>query len=443
MKEKITHFCKNRFIKILFATYLVASTFFVSGQVTFKGLLLSKQDSLPIPYTVVKLAETGVFTETKNNGEFKFKIPADATLLHFEIFAIGLRDTVAYQRAFRSIEKIYIERSPLNLSTVNIKGLSAKETVKKAVSLIPVNYTDSSFAGFSFYRQYEKINGEFKNLIEVQAVVSFILNTSKKTITSKYGFAIDQIRKSDYVYPIDDFAYDDLDFSALLDENPVYNVQSSSLNPNAFNFYSFNFDTASNTDDYVINYICLDFSSETHGVSNIRDADWHGESWEEGQFVIDSKTFAFRKILRTAYRNKGFHYPRHNNFLLPSKRYYEEFVDGKLVAEYQLVKGKWFLKSLCHRYTNDYYQSSTAKKEFTVTEVFEWHCDSISHFINTELANRFYNDTPLPLNKGVYNKSKWDKPLPPFYFFKKDEVYRDLEKQSALEEQFMKNGVPR
>jgi len=435
-----SHYRKKIKIEIFLTSISFILTVSVFGQSTFKGILLSEQDSTPIAYAVVKLVDIGVYAETKSNGEFKFRLPSNNKELHFEIFAIGLRDTICYQRTFNGTEKIYVDKTPLSLTSVTVKGLTAKETVKKAVSLIPANYTDSSFASFSFYRQYEKINGEFKNLIEAQSVVSFKLSVSKNKIKSDYGFDIEQMRRSNYEYVIDDFKYDDFNFSDLLNQNPVYNLSESSLNPNAFSFYKFSFDTANKSDDYVINYLCFDFSSETHGVSNIREAGWQGESWEEGQFVIDRKTFAFKKIERTAHRNKEYHYPKHNNYLLPSKRYYEEFVDGNLISEYEEVKGKWFLKKICHSYTNDFFNSLTSNKEYTVTEISEYYTDSVSHYISTDLTDKFFKESPLPLRVYKYELSQWHKTLPPFHYFSKEDIYKDLNKQSAVEEQFENNG---
>ncbi|HNW88890.1 MAG TPA: hypothetical protein PKN48_04455 [Bacteroidales bacterium] len=435
-------FVLGRYLKVaLEIGAILLLTISATGQNFFKGVLLNRQDSTVIPFAIVKLAETGSYAETNNKGEFKFEIPPDKTLLHMEISTLGLRETVVHQPAFKGTEKIYVDQTPLLLNPVEVEGLNAVEIVKKAVMQIPANYTDSSFAAFSFYRQYEKINGKFKNLIEVQAVVSFILTTLKNYISPQYGFAIEQMRKSDHTYVIDDLQYDDYDFSALLRQNPVYHLAESSLNPNAFNFYNFYFDTlAQNTDDYTIRYVCADFSSEMHGVSNIREVGWQGESREEGILIIDRQSYAFKKIERTSYRNPWYHYPKNNNFLLPSKRYYEEFVDGDLVAEYHQEKDKWFLTRLCHSYTNEFYNSSTSKKEFTITDVFEWHCDSISHFIPSSLADKFYKDAPLPLHPYVYDKNKWSQPLPPYHFFRQEEVYQYLENKSSLEEQFENNG---
>jgi hypothetical protein len=64
----------------------------------------------------------------------------------------------------------------------------------------------------------------------------------------------------------------------------------------------------------------------------------------------------------------------------------------------------------------------------------------VSHFIKGNIVDRFYTDSPLQSKVYIYDKSKWDKPILPFNFYSKEEVYKDLEKQYSLEEQFMNNG---
>ena len=153
-------------LKYFYTVVLFMFTVSVFGQNSFNGILLCKKDSAPIPFAIVKSVDVGSFTQTNIRGEFHFSIPAEIKILHFEISAIGFHDTIIYHPTRNNIEKIYIEKLPLSLTQVTVEGLSAKETLMKAVDMIPVNYLDSSFASFSFFRQYEKVNGEFKNLID-------------------------------------------------------------------------------------------------------------------------------------------------------------------------------------------------------------------------------------------------------------------------------------
>jgi hypothetical protein len=432
--------CGSATAKALLIALLFASGVSVSAQDLFKGKLINKADQLPVEFAIIKSIDLGCFTQTNANGEFSFKMPASLKTLRFEVSAIGMRDTLTVKRSRKDVEILYIERPLLSLTPVNIKGLSAKETVKLAVDMIPVNYSDSSYAAYSFFRQYNKVNGKFKNLIEAQTIVLLKLELAGKRFKTSYGFDVEQMRRSNFNYDIADFEYFQDNITYLLREDPVYNLLNGALNPNAFNFYEFNFDTNNRTDDFVIKYRCREFTSELHGVENIRDLDWYGEGTEEGRFVIDSKTYAFKRIERTAVRNKAYNYPHNNNWVLPSRNYWQEFVDGNMVTEYDQVNGKWFLTKIFHAYTNDFFDKQTTKKAFSITEAFEWYADSTTHFIPTELTNRFFVETYLPSSNYTYHHDKWNTPLPAFYFYKKEDVYKDIEKTSPAEVQFENNG---
>lgn len=428
----------KKILTVFFIT-VTASTF---GQNNLKCILLDSKDSTVIQFAVVKLSEISRNTLTNHIGEFSFQLPDNLKELHFEISALGIRDTIMFNPKYNGIEKIYANKTHFNFKAVSVVGLSAKEIVLKAISLIPVNYTDSSFASFSFFRHYEKVNGKFKNLIEAQAVVMFKVSTSKDMFTTKNAFAIQQMRRSNFSFAITDLKYGRDGFSTLLEQEPVYNLASSSLAPVALYDYSMHFDTINKSDDYIINYTCDAFSSDNHGIDNIAEARMLGECRESGTIVIDRNSFAFKKIERNAFRNKGFLYPKNNNWLRPSLNYYMNFIDGKLISEYIQVEGKWFLKRICREYTHEYYKGGSNSKEFTITEINEWYADSVTHFITADLIGKFYSTVDLPSCSYSYNKNRWSQEAHPFYFFNKQDVYTDIEKKTAIdiEQQFLSNG---
>lgn len=427
-------------MKKLLTVFLITAATSTFGQNNLKCILLDSKDSTVIQFAVVKLSEISRNTLTNHNGEFSFQLPDNLKELHFEISALGIRDTIMFNPKYNGIEKIYANKTQFNLKAVSVVGLSAKEIVLKAISLIPVNYTDSSFASFSFFRHYEKVNGKFKNLIEAQAVVMFKVSTSNNLFTTKNAFAIQQMRRSDFFYDIADFKYGRDGFSTLLEQEPVYNLASSSLAPVALYDYSMHFDTINKSDDYIIQYTCEAFSSDNHGIDNIAENRFLGECRESGTIVIDRNSFAFKKVERNSFRNKGFLYPKNNNWLRPSLNYYMNFIDGKLISEYTQVGGKWFLKRICREYTHEYYKAGLNSKEFTITEINEWYADSVTHFITADLIGKFYSSVDLPSCSYSYNKSKWSQLTHPFYFFNKQDIYVDIEKRGPIEQQFFSNG---
>lgn len=422
------------FTIILFLTTLQLH---VLGQ-SFNGKLFDKADSTVLSFASIKLTETGKYTTTNEKGDFYFLIPQKINKLHLEISYVGCKTSIVVKMTTTNkMNNIYVECLPTSLKEVMVEGLTSKEIVKKAVASIGKNYFDSSYASPSFYRQYQKVNGKFRNLIEAQAVVMFNLSISKNEINAKEAFAVDQMRRSNY-YKTEYFDQDN--FSDFMNQNPIYHLMSGLLNPNALAFYSFSFDTSASLDNYIINYKCSNFTSENHGIDNYSTADIDGEGWESGKLTINKESFAFIKIERNALRDKGYNYPKYNNFVLPDKKFTQEFVEGHLLAEYELIKDKWYLKTLIHTYTNEFFRTQTYQKAYVITECFEWFSDTVTRYIDNDLIDNFYFNPNLSIVEYAYDESLWDFTIPPFYYFNKETIYKDLEKNIQIEQQFEMNG---
>ncbi|GDX51150.1 hypothetical protein LBMAG27_01970 [Bacteroidota bacterium] len=134
-------------------------------------------------------------------------------------------------------------------------------------------------------------------------------------------------------------------------------------------------------------------------------------------------------------RYPEYNYPLYNNFL-PSKKFSCKFTDAHILVEYEKENGKWFLKKLLHEYSYEFDKSVTGEKTFSITDAFEFYCDSVSHFISPALYDSFYVTADLPVRKYQYEKEQWQIALPSFYFFNDNEIYNDLEKAKSLDEQY-------
>lgn len=426
----------QRCLFLLLITLFVFS-FSSYSQINFRGLLINKNDSTKMAFASVKLIELQKYTSSNENGNFNFVLPEKLSVLHFEISSIGCHTTISYYPKYSEIESIYVNQLPTIINEVMIEGLSAKSVVEKAITSIPLNYIDTSYASYAFYRQYQKVNNTFKNLIEAQHVVMFNLSRSHNQITSKEAFAVTEMRKSFFKHDVKDY-YGDC-FNDLFNQNPIYHLENSSLNTKSFMEYSFSFDTIMLFDTYVINYVC-NYSSDNHGIDNFSQVDFKGESIEYGKIFIDKESFAIKRYERTSIRNKKYNYPKFNNFIRPSLNYTVEFLEGHLIMEYESINKKWYLKKILRDYTNEFYRTQTYNKEFTVTDVFEWYSDTPTRYIPEQLLDKFYFTPQLSNIKYYYNSSKWLKPLPGFYLYNKEKVYKDLEKKFNLEFQFEKSG---
>ena len=417
----------------LFLTIIHVHTF---GQ-NFKGKLLNKTDSTAFAFAAIKLTETGKYTTTDEKGEFTFSIPEGLVLLHVEISYVGCKTATTIVPNANKINTIYVACAPSTLNEIVIEGLTAKEIVKRALANIPKNYSDSSYASPSFYSQYQKINGKFRNLIEAQTVVMFNLSTSNDQLLANESFATEQLRRSKY-YPIEQFDRDNI--SDLMNKNPIYHLTGSSLDPNALEFYLFSFDTSASTNNYIINYKSFNFTSENHGITNYATAGIDAEGRESGKLTIDKNSFAIIKFERKAVRNKGYNYPKYNNFVLPDRKFTQEFVEGHLLAEYEIINNKWYLKTMVHSYTNEFFRTQTYEKAYTITDCFEWYANTVTRYINKELINKFYFNPDLFDKKYSYNNAQWELPIPAYYYFDKQAVYKDLGTVVPIEQQFETNG---
>ena len=273
------------------------------------------------------------------------------------------------------------------LGEFSFKGLSPEEVVREAVAAIPENFANKSYFSYSSYRQYKKINDEFVNLYEGQIVTMFRLKKNKKEIVADEAFAARHLRKTRYLSNLTNVIEDNA--ADLLAENPIYHLASSALLPSKLYSYYLSFDTSNKTDDYVINYLCSAYSTERHGILFSGKWPFSGESYETGRIVIDRSSFAFKKITRKSYRNPAYSYYLNPNDFCDRKRHYYEFGGGELDAEYEPHDGKWYLKALYHKYTNNFFVTGFATNDYVNTDVFEWRSDSVSRYITKDLLNSF------------------------------------------------------
>lgn len=411
------------------------------AQSTFRGILINTRDSSAIPFAVITLTEINNTVLGDDVGGFIFTVPADLKQMTFKVSVVGYKTTITHTRTFDSVEKVYLEVGAYALKEAEIVGQSAEDIVHKAVAAIPENYESNSYFAFSSYRQYQRVNNAFVNLIEAQPIVMFKLEKGKKEIHSTEAFAARQTRRSRFFENPSNMGRDNV--ADLMQENPVYHLATSSIAANKLYSYSFRFDTTIDAGDYyVINYTCNAFSSERHGVQDpyVLQA-FRSEAYETGQLIIDRKSLAFASVKRKALRNPGYYYPHESqlNFIYPKKEYFFEFSNADLVAEYELVNDKWYLKTLCRQYTDNFYNAGWGNKIYEISDIFEWRCDSISRYITDEYRTEFF---PKLRQYGAYkyDKTFWKGCGFPFYFYKADSVTKDLCRFGDMEKQFVKEG---
>lgn len=436
-------------VKYSFSIHLMARVLLVfigcpagaQAQSFFKGVILNKLDSTVIPYAAVTAKESGSATLTDINGAFHFALPKNTKQITLSIAAIGSKTEVTFQAPFNKTELIYLDIYANPLNEVAIKALSAEEIVKIAVASIPQNYADSNYFDYSFYRRYQKLNGRFVNLYEAAHVVMFRLIKDKSRITANEAYAVNQLRRSEQNHNIMNVQEDNP--ADLLLENPVYHLQASSLNPDKFNDFIFNFDTTHKSKDYVITYYSNNFTSDHHGFGDYDLRDLKQEAYETGEMVIDRETYAIKKIHRKSLRHKDYHYkflfPQNNRVLYRNHYYYFEFVDGDLEAVYAQHNGKWYLDKICRQYTNEFILGGFETKEYSINDNFEWQSDSVSRYTTGDFVNKFFPRMSTAIHN--YDTSYWIRDNHPFYYSGKEAIYKDLLKDGPIDKQFYKETL--
>ncbi|MCW3120564.1 MAG: hypothetical protein JWQ38_56 [Flavipsychrobacter sp.] len=413
---------------------LLLTPVLLHAQTKFSGILYNKLDSTVIPFAAIRVPETGTSILSDTKGAFSFDVPGHINNITLSVTMIGCKTSLSYKRPFRKAEHIYIDLVPDTLNDVAIKGLSAEDVVRQAVKSIPVNYADSSYFSYSLYRYYERMNGRFINLIEAEPVVMFRLKSNRKEITANEAFAVRHMRRS-RLRPVINGESNKEDLPKIMSENPIYHLAESSLAMGKFDRCEFNFDTTNRTRDYVISYVCKYFSSDSHGFNN-PGSTFYGESWEKGRLVIDRGSFAIKRIQRQSIRNPKYNYPKNNNFVWPDLKYVAEFVAAEMEADYEQVNDKWYVKSICHKYTNNFIEVKKTEPVYTLTDVYEWYSVNRSKYITKDVADMFAAKEQSKKMKFDYDKQFWDAAAFPFHYDDKDSVYHDLERNEPLEDQF-------
>ncbi len=427
---------KVSFVSLFLIGTLSCMSFVIHSQVLVKCILINKADSTLIPNALINLVEYNKQIVTNQNGEFEFVVPQDAVNVKLSITAIGVRERVQHKLTFVRPEKVYVNVSTTNLDGVTIRYLSPYEIVKKAVSVINENYACKSYFGHAHYRQYQKQNGSFQNLFEANPIIMFQIDSKNKYLTASEAFAARFNRQS--LYKSNKVSDDQIHIAELLKENPIYHIDRSSILPSKLCSYFFQFDSISADNEYRINYHS-NYSSETHGWDNYHLQDYTGESYEIGQLIIDKSTLAFKSIHRHAYRYPNYHYPKNNNFLRPSLKFYVEFVDAILNISFFQSNDSWYLKDINHMYTLEYYDVYTSKKTYEISEAYELTFDSVSSSIEYTYHNKFF---PKLLNTATYTDSMKEALDFTYYFFPKNKVWLHLSKDGPVESQFLNTTKP-
>lgn len=402
-------------------------------------VIANAADSGIIGNARVMLLPEGATFVANEEGRVSLPLTKRGCELRLAISCIGVRDTVSVSPIGSCLNWVLVRVGEQRLSDFILRSLSAEDVVSKAVSKIPDNYAKAPYFCYSSYRQYQRLDSAYTNLVEARPVVMMNVTEKNRRLGRTEAYA-NKIARRTYFMKEPWNAYE-INASDLLSEDPVYHVENGCLEPKRFFHYAFNFDTlAGNDTNYVVRYRSDHYSSERHGIGNPGNP-FPGESWEQGSIIIDRYTFAIRKLTRTARRHVAYHYPRNNNFVLPDRLYYVEFVDAYFAAEYVQMGERWYPGRLTHRFTNDCYSSGKAlMPNVRFSCFYEWQADSFSRYTGEDYASRFYKE--MYMWPQQYVPSEWRVNRHPYTLTDSLLLFNDLRRTGELEVQFSVNVKP-
>ncbi len=161
------------------------STYYIDGKV------INSTTSKPVPFATIKLKNNQLGVYANAEGDFKlFRNPEFqndsliVTCIGFKRYSIAYKDL-----SDRMVNKIFLAPVLYGLGEVKVlasrKKLSSVTIITRAIRNIKKNYPDKPYTFISYYRDYQKRDGNYINLNE--AIVQTLDNGfSSKSVLNKY-----------------------------------------------------------------------------------------------------------------------------------------------------------------------------------------------------------------------------------------------------------------
>lgn len=406
------------------------------GQLVFTGTVINSDNGQPIKNGIIQYDKSSDIVTTDSLGKFIIYTANKAPLV-IKITTLNCAEELVLDKADSSYATVIINCNPVELLPIQIQYQDAYTIVQKAFTQIPKLYANSSYLSYGFYRNYKKINNQFKELTECKLATVMRIDTLQGKLNCDEAFGILAIRRTLYTIALENF-YDN-QLTDLFNQNLVYHNAFAAFAPGLFPYTTFAIDSASNDSAWVISYSVKKFSGENHGIENFTLRAFPGEAFETGFITINKSDYAITKLIRESIRNQKYQYPENNNFLLPDRLYTGWFEEGFLEINFEHVHDKYFLKSIFHAYTNTFIHVPTNMVEYKITDYSEWIADSIGYKIDEPLLvllNAYKTNEKI---KYLYQPDSWQT-TSPWYFINKETVLAGFAKRGEIEELFRQGG---
>jgi hypothetical protein len=318
-------------------------------------------------------------------------------------------------------------------ASVQFDEKSPKQYVEAAARNLTSNYIKDKYSSTAFLRLYKQMNGEFRQLTEIQSSILFNLEVPSKGYSGKQAIAVKNVRTTrPDVIPY----YQNFDFGSALALDPVSNPYGSILDPKVIRYAEFEFEPDFSYDYVVIRYSIPDFSTEIHWIDYEGFYTKSGLTKETGRITMNRESFVITKIEREVAAKQPYT-PKDRRYIVSKKSpYAEELVVSKLVLEYADFFGSHFLRKLYYKREVNLYKAGNYTHLGNFVIFREYHFGAPSNVVSPDLKDQFVVRPAILKRPCSYDPSKWRLKLPDYYFESEKDVYFSLERYQPVEEQF-------
>jgi hypothetical protein len=132
-----------------------------------RGRVVDSVNGNPLSFAQISLLHTGLGTTTNEEGSFRLGIPPGSWEDTLVVFYLGYRPRFFTARECLSPGTVIaLMPVPLQLSEVDILGLTPQEVIRRAVAAIPTNYGKEPLILTAFVRSRKSVNNKLAEYTE-------------------------------------------------------------------------------------------------------------------------------------------------------------------------------------------------------------------------------------------------------------------------------------
>jgi len=339
-------------------TPLLAQVDMVSGRVT------DRLTALPLPFAAISVANSTLGTVTNEEGEFQLNIPSRYRNDSLFFAYLGYQTCkIAISGSIGNPLNIGLQAKPLQLSEVEILGLTPQEVIRRAIMNIPANYGKDSLILTTYIRVQKTANNRLAEYTEaiVEDLKDGYYLYKRSEMADKFSRSnLPHLKKgrvisdTSLVNALDETGKDATCLSCNFKEDIVEFYPRTVLDEKEFPNYDFRMAEEINPEGGKLYHITFDQKE------NLNESLWKGE------IIIESSGFAIRRIaMKPSLRAFG-HYEKtkssHPYFIRGTSGWIKEMPMGETSVTYTKRGDRWCLNTIRNDYWIIFTNSQTGIK---------------------------------------------------------------------------------